>query len=69
MSKVVCLMNCKHRSKRPMRNYKSKSGERCYGCSRDVIVVSRMFDPDNYIIEVVGEENMGRCLYFEPVEE
>ena len=36
-------------------------------CDQEILSV--MFDPDNYIIEEVGEENMGRCLYYEPVEE
>lgn len=69
MAKVICSMNCKYRSKRPLRNYRYKSGERCYGCVLDVINISRMFDPDLYIVEVVGEENMARCSKYEPLEE
>ena len=69
IAKVICNMNCKHRSKKPLRTYKYKSGDRCYGCTLDAISVSRIFDPDDYVIEVVGEENMAHCLCYEPIEE
>lgn len=69
MAKVICRMNCKHRSKRPLRTYRYKSGERCYGCTLDVITISKMFDPDLYIVKVAGEENMARCSLYEPFEE
>lgn len=70
MAKVVCNMKyCKHRSKRPMRSYNKKSGEKCYGCMLDAISIRRIFDPDNYVVEVVSEENMAVCGYYEPMEE
>lgn len=69
MAKVVCRMNCKHRSKRALRTYRYKTGERCYGCTLDVIDISRIFDPDIYVVEVVGKENMARCSQYEPLEE
>lgn len=43
MAKVICNMTkCKHRSKRPMRSYIKKSGEKCYGCKLDVINIVRV---------------------------
>lgn len=69
MAKVICQMNCKHRSKRPMRNYKFKSGGRCYGCTLDAITILRIFDPDDYVVHAVGEENMGSCIHYEPIDE
>ena len=69
MAKVICGMNCKHRSKKPLRTYKYKSGDKCYGCTLDAIPVSRISDPDEYVVEAVGEENMAHCLCYEPVEE
>ncbi len=69
MAKVICSMNCKHRSKRALRTYRYKSGERCYGCTLDVIDISRMFDPDLYVVKVVEEKNMARCSQYEPLEE
>ena len=68
MAKVICNMNCKHRSKKPLRTYKYKSGDRCYGCTLDAICVSRIIDPDDYVVEVVDEENMAHCAYYEPME-
>lgn len=68
MAKVICNMNCKHRSKKPLRTYKYKSGDRCYGCTLDAICVSRIIDPDDYVVEVVDEENMAHCEYYEPME-
>lgn len=69
MAKVICNMKCKHRSKRPLRKYKYESGNRCYGCTLDTISVSRIFDPDNYVVQVVAEEDMAHCLNYEPIEE
>ena len=69
MAKVICGMNRKHRSKKPLRTYKYKSGDKCYGCTLDAIPVSRISDPDEYVVEAVGEENMAHCLCYEPVEE
>lgn len=69
MAKVICEMNCKHRSKRPMQRYRYESGDPCYGCTLDVISISRIADPDNYVIQVIDEKEMARCLNYEPVEE
>ena len=68
MAKVVCNMNCKHRSKHPMRKYRKKDGSKCYGCTLDAISISRIFDPDNYVIQVIGEQDMARCSHYEPKE-
>lgn len=67
--KGICNMNCKHRSKRPSRTYRTAGGEKCYGCTLDAISISRIFDPDVYVVKVVGEENMARCAFYKPVEE
>ena len=69
MAKVICNMKCKHRSKKPLRTYKYRSGEKCYGCTLDAISVSRIFDPDDYVVEVVEEKNMAQCSCYEPIEE
>ena len=55
MAKVVCNMNCKHRSKKPLRNYVRYNGERCYGCLLGAISISRISDSDEYVVEVVGK--------------
>ena len=69
MAKVICnMVYCKHRSKRPMRSYVKKSGEKCYGCMLDAIDISRIFDPDGEAEMVLGEKNMAQCLYYEPDE-
>ena len=69
MAKVICNMaHCKHRSKRPMRSYIKKSGQKCYGCMLDVIDISRIFDPDGEVEMVLGEKEMAQCLYYEPDE-
>lgn len=69
MAKVICSMNCKHRSKRPMRKYKYESGDPCYGCTLDAVSISRILDPDDYVGQVIDEKEMAHCLYYEPVEE
>lgn len=70
MAKVICnMVHCKHRSKRPMRSYRKKSGGKCYGCMLDAIDISRVFDPDDYAVLTVGEKNMAACIHYEPVEE
>lgn len=69
MAKVICdMVHCKHRSKRPMRSYIKKSGGKCYGCMLDVIDIVRISDPDDYIVEAIGEENMASCIHYEPIE-
>lgn len=70
MTKIICDMEkCKHRSKKPLRSYTTKSGERCYGCTLDTIKISRIVDPDDYVVEVVSEENMAACAYYDPINE
>lgn len=72
MAKVICNMTkCKHRSKRPMRSYIKKSGEKCYGCMLEAIDISRIFDPDGDVNTLLGETEMAHCLDYEtePVEE
>lgn len=70
MAKVICnMVKCKHRSKRPLRSYVKSNGERLYGCTLDVISISRITDPDDYVVEVVDEKNMAACAYYDPIEE
>lgn len=69
MAKVICnMVYCKHRSKRPMRSYVKKSGEKCYGCMLDAIDISRIFDPDGEVEKALGEKEMAQCLCYEPDE-
>ena len=70
MAKVICdMFDCKHISKRPMRSYVKKSGAKCYGCTLDVISVSKIVDPDGYVIVAAGKENMSQCINYDPIEE
>ena len=68
MAVVTCTMNCIHRSKRPLRKWKRKSGEKCYGCTLEAITISRIYDPDKDVFNLVGEEKMARCANYEPIE-
>lgn len=63
------MVKCKHRSKRPLRSYIKKSGEKCYGCTLDAISILRITDPDNYVVEVVDEKNMAACAFYDPINE
>lgn len=70
MPKVICdMVKCKHRSKRPLRSYIKKSGEKCYGCTLDAISILRITDPDNYVVEVIDEKNMASCADYDPIDE
>jgi len=70
MATVICDMEkCKYRSKRPSRKWVKKSGEKCYGCTLEAISVNRIFDPDAYVIDVVGEDCMASCRNYTPMEE
>lgn len=66
MATIVCTMNCKHRSKRPLRKYTFKDGRKCYGCKLETVTISRIFDPDAYVIQVIEEEQMAHCNFYEP---
>lgn len=69
MAQVICNMNCKNRSKKPLRKWKMKSGTKAYGCKLEAIVVGRIFDPDGDCCATVGEDCMAQCKYYEPIEE
>ena len=70
MTKIICDMEkCKHRSKKPLRSYTRKSGEKCYGCTLDAISILRISDPDNYVVEVIDEKNMAACADYNPIDE
>lgn len=70
MAIVLCSMtDCKYRSKRASKKYKYKNGEKCYGCTRETILVGEIFDPDNYVVDVVGKENMAQCEFYEPLNQ
>lgn len=67
MAKVICNMtDCVHRSKRPLRKWRYKSGARCYGCTLETVSVSKVFDPDGDIEATAGIENTARCSCYEP---
>lgn len=67
MSTVICDMeNCKHRSKRKLRTWRTKDGKPCYGCTLDYVLISRIADPDGEICAVAGEDNMAKCFYYVP---
>lgn len=69
MSTIICdMINCKHRSKKPLQKWKSKDGKRCYGCSLDYVLINRIFDSDGDICAVAGEENMAHCQMYQPEE-
>lgn len=70
MAKVICDMKkCKHRSKKPMRSFQKRSGKKCYGCMIDAVQITRIFDPDGDVREMLGETEMAHCLYYDPDEE
>ena len=66
MAQVICnVVDCKHRSKRKLKNYKKQNGSPCYGCKLEVILVSDIFDPDGEIEAIAGKENMMICNNYE----
>lgn len=69
MAVVICTLDCKHRSKRPLRKWKRKSGDECYGCTLEAVTISRMWDPDGDAHALLGEESMARCANYEPIED
>lgn len=69
MPAIICEMNCKHRSKRPLRKWRHKDKSPCYTCGREYVTISRMFDWDGDVCAVAGEENMARCAFYEPLDE
>lgn len=69
MAQVICNMNCKNRSKKPLRKWKMKSGAKAYGCKLEAIVVGRILDPDGDCCAKIGEYCMAQCKYYEPIEE
>lgn len=69
MADLMCSMDCKHRSKRPLRKWQKKDGRPCYGCRLKYVNISRVFDLDGDICAVAGEENMAHCAFYEPLNE
>lgn len=67
MAVLICDAPCEHRSKRALRSWKRKAGGKCYGCSLDAVVISRVFDPDGDITAVAGVENTAVCSRFKPI--
>lgn len=68
MAKVLCHMaDCKHRSKRASKLYKTKDGRQMYGCVLDVIVVRKITDCDGDCEALIDKENMAQCMYYEPI--
>lgn len=69
MATVICFVpDCKHRSKRPLKKWRLKSGERCYGCTLEVTAVAETFDPDGDIHAVGGPDVHTHCANYEPEE-
>lgn len=67
MATVICgMVDCVHRSKRPLRKWKYSSGAKCYGCGLDTAMVSKVYDPDGDIEAVGGREIMAHCSSYEP---
>lgn len=55
MSKIICLNNkCPYRSKRPLRTWKLRNGEKVYSCTKPVTILGPMFDPDGETLQVFG---------------
>ena len=69
MADLICFMDCKHRSNRPLRKWRKKDGSPCYGCRLETVTISRAFDFDGDICAIAGEENMARCAHYEPLGE
>lgn len=66
MAQVICnVTDCKHRSKRKLKNYKKQNGSPCYGCKLKIILISETFDPDGIIDATAGKENMMICNNYE----
>ena len=65
MTVVACRMDCKHRSKRPLRKYKYKDGSKCYACTLEGITITHNFGE---VKAVAGERNMAMCNNYEPLE-
>ena len=70
MATLICDMHdCVHISKRPLRSWTNKAtGAKCYSCSREYALISKVFDPDGDIEAVAGRENMARGSFYEPRE-
>lgn len=68
MAQVVCNMDCKNRSKRPLRKYQLRSGAKAYGCKLEAIVVGRIFDPDGDCVATIGGNCMAQCKHYEPIK-
>ena len=67
MADLMCSMSdCVYLSKRPLRKWRGKHGEKCYGCSLKYIVISKTFDPDGDIEAVAGLEKMANCSFYKP---
>lgn len=55
MADLICDMaDCKHRSKRPLKKWRSKDGSRCYGCTLQYIITNCVVDPDGDIEATAG---------------
>lgn len=66
MTVIACRMDCKYRSKRPLRKHKYKDGSKCYACTLERITMTRNFGE---VRQVAGEKNMAMCNSYEPLEE
>ena len=57
MADLLCDMDCIHRSRRPLRKWKSFDGSPCYGCTLNYVKISGGMD---------SEESKAHCMFYIP---
>ena len=63
-TKVVCHNGkCPYRSKGALRGYRTKSGDKIYTCSKEIIVMSDVYDPDGETVALFGYNPCECVLY------
>lgn len=67
MARVACdAFDCKYRSKRQLKAWSRPSGLPLYGCKRELVIISPVFDPDGDIEATAGKENTAVCKNYKP---
>lgn len=68
MSTIVCLKSdCPYRSKRPLRKFRLRSGEKAYGCTLPVLALRGMYDPDGAVRAALGY-NPCECVDYRQIQ-
>lgn len=68
MTKIICDADDRiHRSKRPLRTWKKRNGDKCYRCTLEAISIGRIFDIDGDVYNLFCEEKV-MCKDYEPIE-